>query len=118
MNAKAFDLERLGAELKPWDAELMHLEESVHRMGPLFQTAAQAEADDMLEQELAALRQLRDAADQALQQMAQAGDPEWNIQGERAERALARPPGRSLRAVAQALRRIAGRRPAFDAIGR
>lgn len=93
MNAKAFDLERLSAELKLWDAELMHLEEGVHRMGPVFQTAVQAEADDMLqmlEQELAALRQLRDAADQALQQMAQAGDPEWRIQGERAERALAR----------------------------
>ena len=93
MNAKAFDFERLSAELKLWDAELMHLEESVHRMGPEFQTTVQAEADDMLqmlEQELAELRQLRDEADQALQQMAQAGDPEWRIQGERAERALAR----------------------------
>lgn len=93
MNAKAFDLERLSAELKLWDAELMHLEESIHQMGPVFQTAVQAEADDMLqmlEQELADLRQLRDAADQTLQQMAQAGDPEWRIQGERAERALAR----------------------------
>ncbi|HSJ80148.1 MAG TPA: hypothetical protein VK910_02955 [Thiobacillus sp.] len=93
MNAKAFDFERLSAELKLWDAELMHLEESVHRMGPGFQTAVQAEADDMLqmlEQELTALRQLHDEADQALQQMAQAGDPEWKIQGERAERALAR----------------------------
>lgn len=93
MNAKAFDLERLSAELTLWDAELMHLEESVHGMGPAFQTAVQAEADDMLqmlEQELAALRQLRDEADQALQQMAQAGDLEWKIQGERAERALAR----------------------------
>ena len=93
MNAKAFDLERLIAELKLWDAELMHLEASVHRMGPVFQTAVQAEADDMLqmlEQELAELRQLRDEADQALQEMAQAGDPEWKIQGELAERALAR----------------------------
>jgi len=75
MNAKAFDFERLSAELKLWDAELMHLEESVHRMGL---------------QKLPALRQLRDEADQTLQQMAQAGDPEWRIQGERAERALAR----------------------------
>ena len=93
MNAKAFDFERLSAELKLWDAELIHLEESVHRMGPAFQTAVQAEADDMLqmlEHELAALRQLRDEADQALQQMAQAGDPEWRIAGERAEHALAR----------------------------
>jgi Skp family chaperone for outer membrane proteins len=93
MNAKAFDFERLSAELKLWDAELMHLEESVHRLGPEFQTAVQAEADDllqMLQHELAALRQLRDEAYQALQQMAQAGDPEWRIQGARAERALAR----------------------------
>ena len=44
----------------------------------------------MLEQELAELRQLRDEADQALELMAQSGDPEWRIQGERAERALAR----------------------------
>lgn len=93
MNAKAFDFERLSAELKLWDAELTHLEESIHGMGPETQAEVQSEALDMLqmlEQELAQLRQLRDDADQELQRMEQAGDAEWKIQGERAERALAR----------------------------
>lgn len=94
MNAKAFDLERLRAELKLWDAEIAHLGESVQRLEPDVQTALQSEAHDtlqaMLEEELAKLRQLRDEADRELQRMEQAGDAEWKIQGERAERALGR----------------------------
>lgn len=93
MNAKTFDLERLRAQLTLWDAEITHLEETIQHLGPEFQTAVQSEADDMLvmlEKELAALKQLQDEADQELRRMEQAGDPEWRIQGERAERALAR----------------------------
>lgn len=93
MNAKTFDLERLRAQLTLWDAEITHLEETIQHLGSEFQTAVQSEADDMLvmlEKELAALKQLQDEADQELRRMEQAGDPEWRIQGERAERALAR----------------------------
>jgi Skp family chaperone for outer membrane proteins len=94
MNIKAFDLERLSAELKLWDAEIAHLEETVERVEPDVQTALQSEAHDMLqamlETELAKLRQLRDEAEQELKRMELAGDAEWKIQGERAERALAR----------------------------
>ena len=94
MNAKTFDLERLRAQLKLWDAEIAHLEGTVQRLEPDVQTALQSEAHDMLqamlETELAKLRQLRDEAEQELQRMELAGDAEWKIQGERAERALAR----------------------------
>lgn len=94
MNAKAFDLERLRAELKLWDAEIAHLEKTVYPMGPEFLTAMQSEAHEMpqamLEEELAKLTQLRNEAEQELQRMELAGDAEWKIQGERAERALAR----------------------------
>jgi Skp family chaperone for outer membrane proteins len=94
MNAKAFDLERLRAELKLWDAEMAHLEDKVSRLEPEIRTAMQSEAHDMLQamlaEELARLRQLRDEAEQELQRMEQAGDAEWKIQGERAERALGR----------------------------
>lgn len=93
MNAKTFDLERLWAELKLWDAEIAHLEETAPRLRPEVQTALQSEGHDMLlvmQTELARLRLLRDEAAQELQRMEQADDPEWRIQAERAERALAR----------------------------
>ena len=93
MNAQAFDLERLRTLLQLWDAEIAHLEESVHGMRSETQTAVQSEALgmlQMLEEELAKLRQLRDEAAQELQRMERAGDAEWKIQGERAERALTR----------------------------
>jgi len=94
MNAKAFDLERLRAELKLWDAEMAHLEEKVGRLEPEAESAMQSEAHEMLqamlETELAKLRQLRDEAERELQRMEQAGDAEWKIQRERAERALTR----------------------------
>lgn len=93
MNAKTFDLERLRAELKLWDAEIAHLEETAPRLRPEAQAAVQSEAHEMLQamqEELARLRELRDEADQELQRMEQAGDPEWRIQGERTERALTR----------------------------
>lgn len=94
MNAKTFDLERLRAELKLWDAEIAHLEETVGRMEPEFRSAMQSEAHGvlqaMLEEDLAKLRAMRDEAEQELQRMDEADDAEWKIQGERAERALAR----------------------------
>jgi hypothetical protein len=94
MNAKAFDLERLRAELKLWDAEMAHLGEKVSTLEPQAPSAMQSEAHDtlqaMLEEELVKLRQLRDEAEQELQRLEQAGEAEWKIQGERAERALGR----------------------------
>jgi Skp family chaperone for outer membrane proteins len=93
MTAKAFDLERLSAELKLWDAELDHLEEKIRRAEPDAQAALPSETHDTqqrLEADVAKLRQLRDEAEQALQRMQQAGEPEWKILAERAERALAR----------------------------
>lgn len=93
MNAKTFDFERLKAQLTLWDAEIAHLEETAPRLKPEVQAALQSEAHEMLQtmqEELAKLKHLRDEADQELQHMEQAGDPEWRIQGERAERALTR----------------------------
>lgn len=94
MNAKSFDLERLQAQLKLWDAEISHLAEKLDRLRPDPRSEMQVEGNDMLhamlDRELATLRQLRDEAVQELQAMEQAGDDEWANQGERAERALQR----------------------------
>lgn len=93
MNAKTFDLERLSAELKLWDAEIDHLEEKISQVEPDAQAALPAEAHDALqrlEADVARLRQLRDEAALALRRFQQAGEPEWKIEAERAERALAR----------------------------
>jgi prefoldin subunit 5 len=94
MSARTFELERLRAQLQLWSSEMIHLQDKVDRLERDKRNALENEAHDtlqaMLAQDLERLQKLWAEAEQALHDVEQARDDEWQIVWEHAERILDR----------------------------
>ena len=94
MKPKAIELDQLRTQLQLWSAEMTHLQDKVSRLEHEKRNALENEAHDtlqaMLAQDLTRLQQLWAEAEQALHDVEQARDDEWQIVWEHAERILDR----------------------------
>ena len=90
MIARAFELERLHAQLQLWNAEMTHLGAKVGAPPGVGSSPDEAPERAALRAELATLRQLWAEAELALRQLERADDARWKILLERADLDLGR----------------------------
>ncbi len=90
MIARAFELERLRAQLQLWNAEMTHLGAKIGAPPSVGSPPHQAPERAALQTELETLRQLWAEAELALHRLERADDAEWKILLERAELDLGR----------------------------